>query len=103
MLWLAVVLIVMAPVSFMAGFVLFANGAGVAPHRRTSQDPTGVKRAASRVAWSDVFRGMPSCVRVYLNESSTRSERLAAAGSFLVLVAVVLGCLAALALVVALI
>src|ERR1700730_7425039 len=42
MLWVAVVLIVAALVSFLGGFVLFANGAGVAPQRRTPDDPTGV-------------------------------------------------------------
>jgi hypothetical protein len=101
MLWLAVVLIVMGLVSFMGGFVLFANGTGVAPHRRSPQDPTGVKRAASRVEWADVFRGMPRCLSVFLNEDANRSERLAAAGTFLVLVAVVAACLAVLALVAA--
>jgi uncharacterized membrane protein len=103
MLWVAVVLIVAALVSFLGGFVLFANGAGVAPQRRTPDDPTGVRRAASRVAWPDVFRGMPRCVANFLKENASRSERLEAAGSFLVLVAVIIACLALLALLAALI
>lgn len=89
MLVLACVLVIVGVVSFAAGFVFFANGAGVAPHRRTPDDPTGIKRAAKRVAWPDVFRGMRRCVSRLFDEESARSDRLQAAGSFLVLVGLV--------------
>ncbi len=89
MLLLACVLAVVGVVSFVAGFVFFANGAGVAPHRRTPDDPTGIKRATKRVEWPDVFRGMRRCVSRLLNEESPRSDRLRAAGSFLVLIGLV--------------
>ena len=46
MLWLAIVLVIVGVASFAIGFVLFANAAGVAPQRRTPEDPTGVKGAA---------------------------------------------------------
>lgn len=103
MLWLAVVLVLVGVALFVAGFIAFANGAGVAPHRRTAGDPTGVRRAATRVAWPDVFRGMPRCLSVFLNQDANRSERLEAAGSFLVLMAIVVACLAVLAFAAALI
>ncbi|OBF80443.1 hypothetical protein A5791_08600 [Mycobacterium sp. 852002-51163_SCH5372311] len=103
MLWLACVLAVIGVVLFVAGLVLFANGSGVAPHRRTSSDPTGVRRATTRVAWPDLFRGMRRCLTVMRDESANRSDRLAAAGSLLVLTAIVAGFVAVLALIAALV
>jgi hypothetical protein len=97
MQWLAVVLAILGVVLFAAGFVLFANGSGVAPHRRTSADPTGVRRAATRVAWADMFRGMRTCLTVMRDEGANRNDRLAAAGSLLVLAAIVAGLVALLA------
>jgi len=97
MLWLAVVLVVVSVVLFVAGFVLFANGSGVAPHRRTPDDPTGFRRATTRVAWPDLFRGMRRCLTVMRDESANRSERLMAGGSLLVLAAIVAGFVALLA------
>ena len=89
MLWLAGVLIVVSVASFVIGFVLFANATGVAPHRRTEEDPTGVKRAASGVDWPDVFRRMPGSPGILLDKNSNREDRLAAAGSLSVLAAVI--------------
>jgi hypothetical protein len=89
MLWVAVVLLIGGVVVFTAGFVLFANGVGVAPHNRTQGDPTGVKRAASRVSWRDLFRRVPGSVNVMLNKQAARSEKLTASGSLLVLIGVV--------------
>ncbi|ETZ99328.1 hypothetical protein I547_5658 [Mycobacterium kansasii 824] len=80
MLWLAVPLIVAGVASFAVGFVLVTNGTAVAPRRRTDEDPTGIKRAASRVAWPDVFRRMPNSFAVTLDENADRSDRLAAVG-----------------------
>jgi hypothetical protein len=97
MLWLAIVLVVLGVVLFAAGFVLFANGSGVAPHRRTSGDPTGVRRATTRVAWPDLFRGMRRCLTVMRDDNANHSDRLAAAGSLLVLAALVAGFVAILA------
>jgi uncharacterized membrane protein len=103
MLWLGCVLAVIGVVLFVAGLVLFANGTGVAPHRRTSGDPTGVRRATTRVAWPDLFRGMRRCLTVMRDESANRSDRLAAAGSLLVLSAIVAGFVALLAFITALV
>ncbi len=101
MLWLALVLVVVGAVSFVVGFVLFANGAGVAPRRRTREDPTGIKRAASRVAWPDMFRRIPSSLGVMLDKNAGRDDRLTAIGSMFVLAAVLAGCGAVLALIAA--
>lgn len=101
MIWLALVLVVVGAVSFVVGFVLVANGAGVAPRRRTREDPTGIKRAGSRVAWPDVFRRMPGSLGVMLDKNADRDERLSAFGSMFVLAAVLAGCGAVLALVAA--
>ncbi|GFG65158.1 hypothetical protein MKUB_26480 [Mycobacterium kubicae] len=98
MLWLAITLLVVSVVSFALGLVLFTNGTGVAPHRRTSDDPSGVKRAADRVAWPDVFRRMPSSLAVLMSEKSARHERIAAAGSLCVMIAVIAAVIAVLAL-----
>lgn len=91
MLWLAISLVVVAAVCVVAGFVLFANGAGVAPRRRTEEDPTGFKRAGSRVAWPDVFRRMPSSPGVMLDKDAARDDKLTALGAMLVLAALLAG------------
>ncbi|WP_142280733.1 hypothetical protein [Mycobacterium saskatchewanense] len=102
MLWLAVVLAVVGAGLFVVGWVAYANGAGVAPQRRTKDDPTGIKRAGSRVAWSDVFRGMPRIAGVMLDKEASRDDRLTALGSLCVLAAVVAGVGAVVALLAAL-
>jgi hypothetical protein len=85
MLWVAIVLLIAGVVVFTAGFVLFTNGVGVAPHNRIQGDPTGVKRAASRVSWRDLFGRIPGSVNVMINKEAARSEKLTAYGSLLVL------------------
>lgn len=102
MLWLAVALLVVGVVSFVIGFVLCANAAGVAPQRRTREDPTGVKRAGSRVEWGGVFRRMPSSLSIMLDKNADRNERLGAVGSWFVLAAVLAAFAAVLALLAAL-
>lgn len=99
MFWLAAVLAVVCAASFLVGFVLFANGTGVAPQRRTTEDPTGVKRAGSRVKWPDVFRRIPSSAGVLLDKGADRGERLAALGALFVLAALLAGLGAILALI----
>ena len=74
------------------------RGGATPPHRRR---PTGIKRAASRVAWPDVFRRIPSSFAVTLNENADRNDRLAAVGSLCVLIAVLAWCIAVLALITA--
>lgn len=101
MVGLAVGLAIVGVVLFGVGFVLFANGVGVAPHNRTKSDPTGVKRAASRVSWGDLFRGMPKSVSMMANQEASRSDKLAASGSLLVLIGIVALCVAVLALIAA--
>jgi hypothetical protein len=98
MLWYAVGLAVLSVAALASGFVLYANATGVAPHRRTQDDPTGVKRASARVEWSDLFRRIPSGLRVTLDENADRSDRLAAVASLLVLVAGLVAVVALLAL-----
>lgn len=103
MLWLGAVLIVVSVASFLIGFVLFANAVGVAPQRRAHGDPTGLRRAADRVEWSDVFRRIPSSFGVMLDDGANRSERLAAAGSLFVFIAILAAVIAVLAFLAALI
>ncbi len=99
MLWVALVLVLVAVASLVIGLVAYANGAGVAPHRRTKEDPTGIKRASSRVEWSDVFRRMPSSLGTFVDKESSREDRLTALGSLAVLAAVLAACAAVLALI----
>lgn len=99
MFWVAAVLAVVCAASFLVGFVLFANGTGVAPQRRTAEDPTGVKRAGARVKWPDVFRRIPSSTAVLLDKDAERGKRLAALGALFVLAALLAGLGAVLALI----
>ncbi len=101
MLWVALCLIVVGAASLTGGLVLYTNGSGVAPRNRTKEDPTGLKRAGSRVAWPEVFRRIPSSLGVMLDKDAGRDARLAALGSALVLAAVLAGCGAILAFVTA--
>ncbi len=103
MLWLGAGLIVVAVALFFVGFVLYANGAGVAPQRRTGDDPTGIKRANSRVAWPDVFRRMPGIPRAILDKETSREDRQTALGSLSILAALVAALAGILALIAALV
>lgn len=89
MLWLALVCFIVGAVMFVAGLVLFTNGAGVAPVNRTPDDPTGFKRATARLDWRDLYRLLPRSPKVMLDEGAERGDRLMALGSAAVLVAVV--------------
>lgn len=101
MIALAVVLFIMGVIAVAVGFVLFANGAGAAPHERTKDDPTGVKRATTRTPWKDVFRHVPKSVRLVTGQESTHEERLAAGGAVLLLIGIVAFCVAVLSVIVA--
>ena len=89
MLWLALVCLILGALMFVAGLVLYTNGAGVAPVHRTADDPTGFKRAKSRVEWGDLFRRMPRVVGVISNQQAERSDKLMAVGSLFVLVSLI--------------
>ncbi|GBE66597.1 hypothetical protein MFM001_30590 [Mycobacterium sp. MFM001] len=99
MLWLAVLLVIVGAALAAFGVVLFTNGIGVAPHKRTAEDPTGVKRATSRLSWRDLFGRMPKSIGVITAENASRGDKLAAWGSLSVLLGLVAWCLAALALI----
>lgn len=101
MVVLAVLLFIVGVILFGAGFVLFANGTGVAPQRRTKDDPTGVKRAASRTPWRDVFRQVPKSFRLVKGHEATHEERLAVAGALLLLTGVMALCVAILSVIAA--
>jgi hypothetical protein len=102
-LWLALVCLILGAVVFVVGLVLFTNGAGVAPANRTADDPTGFKRATSRLEWGDLFRRMPRSVRVMMNQQAERSDKLMALGSLCVLVSLMAWFVAVLAFITALV
>jgi hypothetical protein len=101
MIALAVVLLIIGVILLVAGFVLFANGTGAAPHERTDEDPTGVKRASSRTPWGGVLRHLPTNVRVLAGQEASHEDKLAAAGSLLLLSGIGALCVAALSVAVA--
>lgn len=101
MIALAVVLFIVGVILSVAGFVLFANGTGAAPHERTDNDPTGVKRATSRTPWRDVLRHLPTSVRLLGGHEASHEDKVAAAGSLLLLTGIVAFCVAILSVVVA--
>ena len=103
MLWLGVVCVILGAALFVAGLALYTNGAGVAPARRTANDPTGFKRATSRLEWGDLFRRMPRVVRVMMNQQAERSDKLMTLGSLCVLASLVAGFAAVLAFITALV
>ncbi|HVQ97234.1 MAG TPA: hypothetical protein VMS16_00195 [Mycobacterium sp.] len=101
MVALAVVLLIAGLILLAVGFVLFANGTGAAPHQRTEEDPTGIKRATSRTSWGGVFRHLPTNVRLLAGQKASHEDKLAAAGSLLLLIGIGALCLAALSVIVA--
>ncbi|MGB6205788.1 hypothetical protein [Mycobacterium sp.] len=103
MFWVALVCAIVGAVMFVAGLGLYTNGAGVAPVHRTSDDPTGFKRARSRVEWGDLFRRTPRIVGVMRNQQADRSDRLMALGSLCVLVSLLAWFVAVLAFITALV
>jgi hypothetical protein len=102
MLWFALICAVLGAVLFVAGLAFYLNGAGLAPAQRTSDDPTGMKRATSRVEWGDLFRRMPRIPGTMLNEQAERSDKMMAVGSLCVLVSLIAALVALLALIAAL-
>jgi hypothetical protein len=102
MLWFGVVCLVLGAVLFVAGLAFYTNGAGVAPARRTSDDPTGLKRATSRVEWGDLFRRIPRIVPTMMNHQAQRSDKLMALGSLSVVVGLLTWFVAVLAIITAL-
>lgn len=102
MLWLALVCVIFGAAMFVVGLVVFTNGAGVAPVNRTTDDPTGFKRATSRLEWADLFRRMPRSARAMLDQQAERSDKLMALGSLCVLVSFIAWFAAALAFITAL-
>jgi uncharacterized membrane protein HdeD (DUF308 family) len=101
MVALAVVLLIAGLILLAVGFVLFANGTGAAPHQRTEEDPTGIKRATSRTSWGGVFRHLPTNVRLLAGQKASHEDKLAAAGSLLLLIGIGALCLAAFSVIVA--
>jgi hypothetical protein len=102
MLWLAVVCAVIGALLFVAGLAFYTNGAGLAPAQRTGDDPTGFKRATSRVEWGDLFRRMPRAAGFLINKQAERSDKMMALGSLCVLVSMLAGLVALLAFIAAL-
>ena len=102
MVALAVVLLIASLILLAVGFVLFANGTGAAPHQRTEEDPTGIKRATSRTSWGGMFRHLPTNVRLLAGQQkASHEDKLAAVGSLLLLCGIGALCLAALSVIVA--
>ncbi len=101
MIALAVVLLIVGLILLAVGFILFANGTGAAPHQRTEDDPTGVKRATSRTSWGGVLRHLPTNVRLLSGQEASHEDKLAAAGSLLLLIGIGALCVAVLSVVVA--
>jgi hypothetical protein len=101
MIALAVVLLIAGLILSAVGFVLFSNGTGAAPHQRTDEDPTGVKRATSRTSWGGMVRHLPRNVRVLSGEKASHEDKLTAVGSLLLLCGIGALCVAALSVVVA--
>jgi hypothetical protein len=99
MLWLALVCAVVGAVLFVAGLAFYTNGAGLAPAQRTGDDPTGLKRATSRVEWGDLFRRMPRIPGAMISQQTERSDKLMALGALCVLVSLLAGLVALLALI----
>jgi hypothetical protein len=86
LLWFALVCAVLGAIMFAVGLVVYTRGAGVAPAKRTTGDPTGFKRAASRLEWADLFRRMLRIIPLLLKEQTERSERMMTVGALCVLV-----------------
>jgi hypothetical protein len=89
MLWVALVCFIVGAVLFAAGLAFYTNGAGVAPAHRTADDPSGFKRATSRVEWGDLFGRIPRVIGVMMNQQAERSDKLMAFGSLCVLVGLI--------------
>ncbi len=103
MLWVALACFIVGAGLFVAGLTSYTNGAGVAPAHRTADDPTGFKRATSRVEWGDLFGRVPRIVRVMRNQQAERSDRLMAVGSLCVVVSLFAWFVAVLAVITALV
>ncbi|HZQ30472.1 MAG TPA: hypothetical protein VFB19_01910 [Mycobacterium sp.] len=91
---LAIVLAVVGVVLIVLGIVLFANGAGVNPEGSTEVER--VRQGFARVPYRDVFGLMPRSVKLATDPEASRRDRARAAGSFSVLVGLLLICLAVL-------
>jgi hypothetical protein len=96
-----VVLAVVAVALILFGMNLFAHGYRTVPRTKGSEAQPGTGGALSRFRWQDCFRVMRNCIKVMTDRHPSRDERMAATGSFSVLIGIVALVLAVLALIAA--
>lgn len=89
--------IVLMPVGWgiiLASFKLFATGAQATPEFSTVADPSGIKRAASRVAPKELLRHLSTSLGVIANQRASRGAKQKAWGALGVLCGVLACCVA---------
>jgi|SRR4051812_47346223 hypothetical protein len=101
MIGFAVVLAIVGVALIVLGIVVYGNGAGVNPAGQNEGER--VKDGFAQVRYRSMLGLMPRSVKVVTDTDAERKERLQAAGAFAALVGIVVLCVAALALLAAVI
>ncbi|MGZ6778355.1 MAG: hypothetical protein ACXVGO_05105 [Mycobacterium sp.] len=100
MIAFAVVLLVAAVVMIALGLILYGNGVGAVPDD-VGRDPAAARRGLTRVSWKELFGRMKTSIRGMTDAEASRDQKLTAAGSFFVMVGLIVAVIAVLAFVAA--
>lgn len=102
MIAFAVVLLVAAVVMIALGLILYGNGVGTVPDD-VGGDPVATRRGLRRIPWKELFARMRTSVRGMTDAEASRDQKLTAAGSFFVLIGLVVAVIAVAAFIAALV
>jgi hypothetical protein len=98
----AVVILILAAVEIVLGLVLYGNGVGAVPDNPV-HEPAATRQGLSRISWKDLFGRMKTSIKDMTNGEASRAQRLTATGVFSVMVGLVVGAIALVCLIVALV
>ncbi len=93
MVGLGVVLLMLAVVAVLVGLLIYGNSVGTVPDE-PMRDASATRRGVSRIGWSGLFATMKTSVKGATDSNADRPQRSASMGAFLVLVGLILGVLA---------
>ena len=98
----AMVLLVVAVVVIVLGLVVYGNGVGEVPDD-VGRDVSATRRGVGQISRKELFARMKTSFRGMTDAEASRNQRLAATGAFCVLFGLILGVLAVLAFIAALV
>jgi hypothetical protein len=98
----ALVMLILSAVEIVLGLFLYGNSGGEIPDR-PHREPAAARKGLSRIPWKDLFASMKPSIKTMTNREASRTQRLAATGAFSVMVGLIVGAIALVAFIIALV